>query len=149
MFLNSKAAQGWSLCLWVKDFWDNFSHRFGAEGWGRGVHGEAKHSLHQQQPKLVIPGQGLLGCGREADTILLRTPAFLWAVLQKYQGETQFSSGPAYHRGWWEQSAGSALLSLRTDRFILYFWILASPPRTVVTSQKGGKNWIYLLHGSF
>lgn len=93
-----------------------------------------------------------MGCGREADTILLRTPAFLWAAPQKYQGETQFSSGPGSHTGRWEQSAGSALLSLHKDRLILYFWILASPPSTAFTSQKGGKNldfppaWQFLKH---
>lgn len=109
-------------------------------------------SLHQQQPKLVIGGKGLLGCGREADTILLRTPVLLWAVSQKYQGETQFSSGPGNHTGWWEQSAGNAPLSLHKDEFILYFWNLASPPRTVLTSQKGETSldlppaWQFLTH---
>lgn len=90
--------------------------------------------LQQQQPELLMSGKGLLGCGTPADTILLRAPVFLWAVSQKYQGETQFSSGPAYHR------AGNALLILHKDRFILHFWILASPPRTGFTSQKGEKN---------
>lgn len=109
-------------------------------------------SLHQQQPKLGITGKGLLGCGREADTILLRTPVLLQAVSQKYQGETQFSSGPGNHTGWWEQSAGNAPLSLHKDEFILYFWNLASPPRTVLTSQKGETSldlppaWQFLTH---
>lgn len=59
--------------------------------------------------QLLISGKGLLGCGTQADTILLRAPAFLWAVSQKYQGETQFSSG--YHTEGGSR-AGNALLIL-------------------------------------
>lgn len=86
-----------------------------------------------------MPWKGLLGCGREAATIL-RTPGFHWAVSQKYQGETQFTSGPEYHPGWWEQSAGNAVLNLHKDEFILYFWILGSPPGLHLLSKKWKKS---------
>lgn len=129
-----------------KDISGKFSCRFGAEGGSGREGGRSECSLHQQQPKLAFTGKGLLGCGREADTIPLQSFSglFLRNIKERPNPQGQDIT----------QDGGSRVLAMLSSgctdtglSCISGSWHL--PPGLCLLCRKGKIISIYLLHGSF